>query len=152
MSLSIVNYKPLFKGDFRDLNYQWISKYFEMEESDKKMLENPQEYILNDGGAILIALYNELPVGTCALIRLNHQVFELAKMAVVPNMQGKQIGFKLGEAAINKAKEMRALKLYLETNSVLKPALALYKKLGFQEVTGTSSPYHRCNVQMELQL
>ncbi|MEM6734917.1 MAG: GNAT family N-acetyltransferase [Bacteroidota bacterium] len=152
MGLSIVNYGPSFKDAFRDLNYQWISEYFKLEESDRKMLENPQGYILDEGGAILIALHNESPVGTCALIKMGHQVFELAKMAVAPNMQGKRIGFELGMAAVKKAEELGALKLYLETNSILKPALALYKKLGFREVTGVSSPYHRCNVQMELQL
>ena len=40
--------------------------------------------------------------------------------------------------------------MFLESNSVLKPALALYRKLGFVEVHGEASPYDRCNVQMEL--
>ena len=41
---------------------------------------------------------------------------------------------------------------YLETNSILEPAVNLYRKLGFKDVAGGASPYCRCNVQMELPL
>ena len=152
MNVSIVNYSPEFKQAFRDLNYEWINKYFKVEASDLKMLENPETYILAPGGAILIALYEGEPVGTSALIKMENGTYELAKMSVAPSMQGKKIGLRLGEAVIEKAKELDASKLFLETNSTLKPALALYKKLGFSEVSGLSSPYDRCNVQMELVL
>ena len=152
MNVSIVNYSPEFKQAFRDLNYEWINKYFKVEASDLKMLENPETYILAPGGAILIALYHGEPVGTSALIKMENGTYELAKMSVAPNMQGKKIGLRLGEAVIEKAKELKASKLFLETNSTLKPALSLYKKLGFSEVSGLSSPYDRCNVQMELVL
>ena len=152
MNVSIVNYSPEFKQAFRDLNYEWINKYFKVEASDLKMLENPETYILAPGGVILIALYEGEPVGTSALIKMENGTYELAKMSVAPNMQGKKIGLRLGEAVIEKAKELKASKLFLETNSTLKPALALYEKLGFSEVSGLSSPYDRCNVQMELVL
>ena len=58
----------------------------------------------------------------------------------------------IGQATIEKAKEIGAKKVYLETNSVLKPAISLYYKLGFKDVEGYDSPYNRCNVQMELPL
>jgi ribosomal protein S18 acetylase RimI-like enzyme len=43
-------------------------------------------------------------------------------------------------------------RLYLESNSVLKPAVSLYEKIGFKHIKGASSPYARCDVQMELKL
>jgi GNAT superfamily N-acetyltransferase len=78
--------------------------------------------------------------------------YELAKMAVSPRAQGKNIGWLLGKAAIDKARSLRAKKLYLESNTILQPAINLYHKLGFQRVVGHATPYERCNIQMELVL
>ena len=73
-------------------------------------------------------------------------------MAVAPSARGKNIGWLLGQACIGEAKALGAEKIYLESNTVLKPAINLYTKLGFQKVTGHPSPYQRCNIQMELNL
>ncbi|MCD7935707.1 MAG: helix-turn-helix domain-containing GNAT family N-acetyltransferase, partial [Tannerellaceae bacterium] len=150
--VQIIPYEPGYQQTFRSLNEEWIKSYFEMEEADYKALENPQEYILDKGGYIFIALYNNEPVGVCALFKMNdgHYDFELAKMAVSPKAQGKSIGFLLGQAAINKVTELGASKVYLESNTILKPAICLYQKLGFQKVAGHTTPYKRCNIQMEL--
>lgn len=153
-NVQIVKYEPQYKAAFKSLNEGWISTYFEMEETDYKALDNPKEYILDKGGKIFVALYNNEPLGVCALIKINdnNYDFELAKMAVSPKAQGKNIGFLLGKAAINKAKELGASKIYLESNTILKPAINLYYKLGFQKIAGHPTPYKRCNIQMELLL
>ena len=150
--VEIVDYKPQFKQAFKDLNEEWITTYFKMEESDYKALDHPDEYILDKGGFILIALYHGEPVGACALIKMENDTFELAKMAVAPKAKGKGIGLILGNAAIAKARQAGAKQLYLESNTILKPAINLYHKLGFAKITGATSPYERCNIQMELQL
>ena len=137
---------------FKELNVAWISKYFEIEDSDLKMLEDPQGYIIDKGGAILIATLNGAIVGTCALIKMEDDVYELAKMAVDPAAQGKSIGYQLGHQVVERARTLGAHKIFLETNSKLKPALSLYKKLGFEEAETTCSPYVRCDVQMHLKL
>ncbi|WP_289661008.1 bifunctional helix-turn-helix transcriptional regulator/GNAT family N-acetyltransferase [Flavobacterium panacagri] len=152
--VEIVEYEPKYKEAFRALNVEWISKYFEMEESDYKALDNPEEYILKKGGKILVALYENEPVGVCALIKMENSEydFEMAKMAVSPKAQGKSIGWLLGKAIADKAKELGAKKIYLESNTILKPAINLYYKLGFEKVFGLETPYKRCNIQMELVL
>ncbi|MBW1658831.1 bifunctional helix-turn-helix transcriptional regulator/GNAT family N-acetyltransferase [Flavobacterium quisquiliarum] len=152
--VEIVEYEPKYKEAFRTLNVEWISKYFEMEESDYKALDNPEEYILKKGGKILVALYENEPVGVCALIKMQNSEydFEMAKMAVSPKAQGKSIGWLLGKAITDKAKELGAKKIYLESNTILKPAINLYYKLGFEKVFGLETPYKRCNIQMELVL
>ncbi len=123
-----------------------------MEEADYKALDNPEDYILKKGGKILVALYENEPVGVCALIKMNNSEydFEMAKMAVSPKAQGKSIGWLLGKAIAEKAKELGAKKIYLESNTILKPAINLYYKLGFEKVFGLETPYKRCNIQMEL--
>jgi GNAT superfamily N-acetyltransferase len=148
----IVPYRPAYKKLFRDMNEAWISTYFKMEEADYKSLNHPDDYILANGGKIIFALYNNEPVGTCALIKMDDTCYELAKMAVTPAAQGKGIGFILGNAAIRLAREAGAKRVYLESNTRLKPAINLYVKLGFKKVTGNPSPYERSNIQMELLL
>ncbi|WP_367770508.1 helix-turn-helix domain-containing GNAT family N-acetyltransferase [Flavobacterium sp. WC2421] len=151
-NVKIIEYSAEFQSAFKSLNEEWISTYFEMEEADYKALDNPNEYIINKGGKIVVALYNDEPLGVCALIKMNDNTydFELAKMAVSPKAQGKNIGFLLGTAVINMAKELGASNIYLESNTILKPAIQLYQKLGFQKIVGHTTPYKRCNIQMEL--
>lgn len=152
--VKIVAYEPKYQSVFKDLNEEWISSYFEMEEADYKALDNPKEYILDNGGKILVALYNDEPLGVCALIKMDGDKYdyEMAKMAVSPKAQGKNIGFLLGQAIVNEAKDLGASKIYLESNTILKPAINLYYKLGFKKIVGNPTPYKRCNIQMELSL
>jgi DNA-binding MarR family transcriptional regulator/GNAT superfamily N-acetyltransferase len=156
----IVDFEPAHAQAFRDLNEGWISTYFKMEEPDYQSLDHPQEYILDKGGHIFIALLDGKPVGTVALIPMAGHAgesnaagaVELAKMAVAPEAQGLGIGGLLGQAAIDKARALRLKRIYLESNTKLKPAIALYYKLGFHRITGMPSPYERCDIQMELHL
>lgn len=150
--VEIVPYQPKYQQAFKALNEEWISTYFKMEAADYKALDNPNGYILKKGGFIFVALYNGEPLGVCALLKMDDPDydFELAKMAVSPKAQGKNIGWLLGQAVIEKARSIGAKKLYLESNTILKPAIGLYHKLGFKKVAGRDTPYERCNIQMEL--
>jgi GNAT superfamily N-acetyltransferase/DNA-binding MarR family transcriptional regulator len=151
-SVEIIDYLPEFHDDFKLLNSEWIGKYFQMEEADHQSLNHPDEKILKPGGYIYMALSNSEIVGTCALIKMDDNTYELAKMAVTEKARGKGIGWLLGQAAINKARELGAKKVFLESNTVLEPAINLYQKLGFRKIVGDPSPYERCNIQMELKL
>ena len=150
--IQIVTYEPKYKEAFKSLNVEWISKYFEMEEADFKVLDNPEKDILENGGRIYVALYHGEPVGVCGLKKLDPpgKVYEMVKMAVSPAAQGRSIGRLLGQTIINAAKELGAEKLYLEGNTKLEASINLYHKLGFQKITDRPSPYKRVNIQMEL--
>ena len=150
--IEIVKFQPTYAVAFKALNYAWIKDLFEIEASDKKMLENPQEEIIDKGGSIFIALMNNEPVGACALVRKSDQTFELAKMAVDKKARGNQIGYLLGNEIVEEAKRKNAEKVILETNSQLTPAINLYHKLGFNNSCGQSGYYHRCDIKMELVL
>lgn len=153
-NVEIVNYEPKYKEVYKALNAEWISTYFKMEDADYKMLDDPEGYVLNHGGHIFVAIYNDEPIGVCALLKRTdpEYEYELAKMAVSPRAQGKHAGWLLGQAVIEKAKFLGADKLYLESNTLLKPAINLYHKLGFNKVPGRNTGYERVNIQMELQL
>jgi len=55
--VEIVEYQKEYKKYFKSLNYAWISKYFKVEETDQRLLTNPDK-IIAQGGAILFARLN----------------------------------------------------------------------------------------------
>jgi ribosomal protein S18 acetylase RimI-like enzyme len=148
----VVDYQPAHEEAFRRLNEAWITKYFVIEASDRKVLDAPDRHILRKGGHILVATLADQVVGVCALLKMEDGRFELAKMAVEPEFQGRGIGLLLGQAAVARARELGAPYVYLESNTKLRPAIALYEKLGFRKVVRRPSPYARSNIQMELKL
>lgn len=153
-AIQIVDFNLFYAKAFYDLNHEWISKYFVMEDADTESLSDPQGCIINKGGYILMALFNGEPIGTCALLKDEEEegVFELAKMAVAPKMQGMKIGRMLGEAALDRARRAGASKVYLVSNRKLTTALNLYERLGFVEVPMPPSIYDRADIKMELDL
>lgn len=98
-----------------------------------------------------MATSNGEVAGTVALKRVDSEMFEFTKMAVDEKYRGQKIGRALGQAAIKKAKELGAKKIILYSNTVLVPAIELYRKLGFSEVP-VDGPYQRSNIKMELKL
>jgi nucleoside-diphosphate-sugar epimerase/GNAT superfamily N-acetyltransferase len=140
---------------FKTLNEEWIKTYFKLEAKDEATLSDPQRSVIERGGRILIATIDGDSVGCCALLRISEDEFEVAKMAVASGRQGRGIGRRLLHAAIEEARCLRARRLYLETNHVLKPAIQLYESLGFRHLDPTQvspSPYDRVDVYMELEL
>lgn len=152
--IKIIAYEPQYKEAFRTLNEEWIKTFFAMEPGDYRLLDHPEEQIINKGGYIAFALLKGEAVGTCALVKAHEEplAFELSKMAVSPKAQGKKIGYLLGSALVEKARELNAKKVFLETNSILVPAIKLYEKLGFKHTEITNPGYDRVDVQMELDL
>ncbi len=151
-SITIVSYRPEHQSAFQALNEEWIIRYFTLEDLDRRMLEAPQGYILDQGGFIFMAEYEGEAVGTAALIREPDGNFELAKMAVAPKAQGLGIGFQLGQVAIERAREAGAHHVELLSNRKLTPALTLYRKLGFAEAPLLPSEYQRADIRMVLDL
>lgn len=150
----IVPYKPEYREAFQKLNEDWIKTHFKIEKADRVALEDPEGYILKRGGFIFVAVLDARPVGVCAILKRDDPKYpyELAKMAVDRNERGKNIGWLLGKAVIEKTRELGAKKVFLESNTKLTPAMGLYDKLGFKKITGPATPYERCNIQMELRL
>ena len=123
-------YNPEYKKDFVLLNTEWITKYFRLEESDLYTLNNIEEYILNKGGQVFLAIVNDKVVGCCALIaHPENQTFEMAKMAVSPQAQGLGLGRRLGEILIQYAKDRGIKQIFLEGNTRLESSIILYRKL-----------------------
>lgn len=153
-NIRIVPYAPCYQPAFKTLTEAWITAHWNMEEADLHTVNSPQEYILDKGGHILIALDGDEPVGVCALCKMHDSIhgYELAKLAVSAKAQGKGIGELLCQTVIAKASELGARKLFLESNTILEPAIRLYRKLGFRETGSNRHTYARGNIQMEMDI
>lgn len=147
----VIEFEKKYSKEFANLNYEWIEQLFAIENQDREILDNPEEYIINRGGQIFLAFISEEVVGTVALINEGNNEFELAKMAVTAKYQGLKIGDKLMTACLDHAKKVKAKRLFLLSNRKLIPALNLYKKFGFREIPlDPNNLYKRTDIQMEL--
>ena len=138
--------------DLIRLNEQWISEHFAIEEADRRLAANPFK-IVSDGGHIISLVESGRVVGVCALFKISKDRYELARMAVDPSERGKGYGDALITAALSRARDKGASSIYLDSNTMLAPAIALYRKHGFETVSeGPHPEYARCNIVMELRL
>jgi ribosomal protein S18 acetylase RimI-like enzyme len=146
--------RPFAPGDeaaFRDINLEWIERFFVVEQKDRDVLGNPRKYILDPGGTIFMALDGDQAVGAVALMVMGEGSVELAKMGVRPAAQGRGAGRMLVAAVVDHARAMGMRRVYIETNSVLGPALKLYRDAGFVPLKERiATPYQRADVQLEL--
>jgi ribosomal protein S18 acetylase RimI-like enzyme len=150
-NIEIVAYNPEHRLRFKEINEEWITQTYFMEEEDKKTLDDPEGYILKDGGKIFIALYNGYPVGTCAYLNLGNGIFEMIKMAVDSKYRGLKIGRKIGEYSVEQLKLSGAKKIILFSNTKgSETAIGLYYKLGFKKVDLGSSEFIRADIKMEI--
>ena len=151
--IEIVDYKPEHAQAFKDLNIAWIAADHEVEEDDIRMLSDPQKSLLDDGGVIIIALCDGRPVGTCALRKPAHGPYEMTKMTVASDMRGRNIGRLLGEAIVQKARDLHLplIELYSSRKSSA-AAINMYYTMGFTEIPLDTFVYKRADIKMRLVL
>lgn len=154
--IHIQEFQPAHQPYFEQLYRSWFTKHFrtEIEPVDKFILTQPEKAILEKGGAILLAYYDNKPAGFVALKKTYNYSFELTKMIIGEEYRGKGLGESLCKAIIDKARSLGARHIILYSHSSLQAAIHLYRKLGFKEVpfeTGNYSAF-RCDVKMELWL
>ena len=151
-NITIIPFTENLAADFAALNKAWLTKYFEVEPMDEKMLGNPVKYYINEGGFIYFALLDGKIAGTIALLKVTDTVFELSKMAVDEQFQGKKIGNAMIVHCLQEGTRLNLEKIILYSNTTLGPAIHLYKKFGFKEMVNFKSAYKRANIKMELAL
>ena len=148
-NIEIINFTQDLKEPIKTLNYEWLEKYFRVEDGDIMALSNPQEQIIDKGGFIFYAKLKGDIVGTASLLKKSETVFELGKMAVSEKAQGSGIGTLLLEHCLSFAKEKGMEKIILYSNTMLETAISLYRKYGFTETELESGLYERADIKME---
>ena len=149
---NVVTFEPKFDADFARLNYAWITKLFAVEPPDQRILDNPYEEIIAQGGEIFFVLKEGQVVGTVALKVEDATSFELTKMAVDEAERGLGYGKLLLNAAIAHARAKGAKRIVLSSHTSLTPAIAMYREAGFTDRPSVDSRYSRCDVFMQKDL
>lgn len=89
-------------------------------------------------------------LGTCGLYPMTEDTVELRKMYFAKELRGRGIGKKTLERMIHTARAMGFKKIYLETATVLKEAVRLYEKFGFEPSDEKHTP--RCDAAYSLDI
>jgi len=150
--ITIIDYRPEHQPYFEKFNRDWIEKYFVMEPIDEFVLTEPDEALLKQGGAILMATCNGEMAGTVALKKVDEKTFEFTKMAVDEKYRRRGIAEAISQASFTKARELGATTVILYSNSILTAAIRLYEKLGFKHMPVGNTGYKRSDVKMKIDI
>ena len=148
-SFEIIPFTPELQPYFESINKAWVTQYFSLEPFDLAQLENPEQTIIAKGGEIIFAKIGAHIAGTVALIPSEEGVWEMIKMGVSPEFQGKGAGELLGKQILEVARQKGATKVRLYTHTKLEAAIKLYHRLGFVSCELECGAYGRCNQKME---
>lgn len=151
--LTIREYSDDLAGAFHDINAAWIEAMFHLEDTDREVLSNPRQHIIDPGGTILFVEAKGLGiVGACALQKTGETSYELTKMGVLAAARGLKAGEYLLDAIIERASALGAEPLYLLTSQRCEAAIHLYMKAGFRHdaeiMARYGVRYARCDVAM----
>lgn len=85
-------------------------------------------------GALILAYNGKVAVGCSAVRRLEADTAELKRMYVRPEFRGNRIGQKLLELSVEAARELKYIKIRLDTLPEMIQAQKLYRSFGFYEI------------------
>ena len=105
------------------------------------------------GGSFRVVVSTEgVIVGCGGLYPIDNREAEIRRMYLLPEARGVGIGRELLEELISVASERRFERVVLETASVLKEAISLYRRRGFVPVARRSTALRQCDQAYVLQL
>ena len=148
----IIDYEDQYLKDFQRLNLEWLEKFDLVESHDLEILDHPRENVIDRGGFLFLLKDEDTIIGSAGIFKMNDKEYELIKMSVAPEHRGKKFGDMLLEKCIVKAKEMKALKIILFSNSNLQTAIRLYEKFGFKHMEVVDAPFKTADIKMGLSL
>src|ERR1700751_3404310 len=119
---------------------------------DKELAGLPGDYSPPEG-RLLLAAYNGQPAGCVALHKLEARVCEMKRLYLRPQFRGKGLGRALADRIIAEARQIGYQRIRLDTvEPRMKDAVAMYRKIGFQEIAPYCSNPIAGALYMELEL
>ncbi|MDE7070809.1 MAG: helix-turn-helix domain-containing GNAT family N-acetyltransferase [Clostridia bacterium] len=145
----VIPFEEQYRESFIEFNKDWIITYFgKIERQDIEEFENIDKDIKN-GGMIFFAVRNKKALATCMAKPLDDSTWEICKLGSNKNLPHKGAGSAVFEACMNWALENGAKRLFILSNSMLKPALHIYRKFGFKEIKLDNYGYERGDIAFE---
>ena len=151
----MITYRLAKKGDEKEvLNVieDALSKYgLRLEPNGADFdVSDIEKYYLNNSGWFEVVLDDNKIVGSVGVYHIDDNECELRKMYLLEGYQGKGIGKKLMNDALNMGRELGYRVMTLQTNSLLNKAIPLYEKSGFKY--NLSEVCSRCDISMKKRL
>ena len=148
----IIDYEDQYIKEFQRLNLEWLEKFDLVESHDLEILDHPRENVIDRGGFLFLLKDEDTVIGSAGIFKMNDKEYELIKMSVAPEHRGKKFGDMLLEKCIAKAKEMKASRIILFSNSNLQTAIRLYERFGFKHMEVVDAPFETADIKMGLSL
>ena len=119
-------------------NADLLAAYFDDAGWQAELDGLPGAYAATEGGALLLATSESTAVGCVALRQLDDESCEMKRMYVDDAGRGQGVGRVLGQAIVERARDLGYAAIYLDTSVEQYEAIGLYRSLGFEEV----EPYY----------
>ena len=147
--MQVVEYSEKYKQDFIDFNTAWIIDNFgSLEKEDIDTFENIEKK-LSEGAMIYFAVDGKDTLATCMAAPMENGTWEICKLGSNKYCSHKGAGSAVFKAAMDWAVNHGATRLFILSNSKLKPALHIYKKFGFTEIKLDDYEYVRGDIAFE---
>ncbi len=147
--MKIISFTEKYRQDFIDINTDWIvSNFGSLEEHDIEAFKKIDEQ-MQAGAMIFFAIENDTVLATCMAMPMEGTTWEICKLGANKNVPHKGAGSAVFEASMKWAINHGAERLFIVTNTKLKPALHIYEKYGFKEIKLTDYRYTRGNIALE---
>ncbi|MBI1858600.1 MAG: GNAT family N-acetyltransferase [Candidatus Melainabacteria bacterium] len=143
-SLAIIQFDSKYAGQVADLILGIQRNEFDVEITlnEQPDLLDINEFYIKSGGNFLIALDNDIVIGTIAVLNISDGLYALRKMFVDFGYRGKENGVAkiLLDRLFAWLKDKNAKEVYLGTISKYKAAHRFYEKNDFIEVKKENLP------------
>lgn len=147
--MTVIPFNERYRQDFIDFNTDWIvSNFGFLEEHDKITFEKIDEE-MEAGAMIFFAVENDVALATCMAMPMEGTTWEICKLGSNKKISHKGAGSAVFEEAMKWALNHGAERLFIISNSQLKPALHIYKKYGFKEIKLEDYEYIRGDIAFE---
>jgi putative acetyltransferase len=146
-SAQIAQVRELFLEYAQSLGFSLCFQNF-----DQELAGIPGDYAPPAGRLLLVEREGQL-AGCVALHKLGPGVCEMKRLYLRPQFRGKGLGRALAERIITEARQIGYRRMRLDTvEPVMKDAVAMYRKLGFEEIAPYRPNPMAGTMYMELQL